>query len=60
MKSLNISLVELRRSVFNKGVAQKSEVDNKLKFVLFTIMIGFKLTVEHSEQCIFKDDEYSR
>ena len=60
MKSLNVSLVELRRSVFNKGVAQKSEVDNKLKFVLFTIMIGLKLTVEHSEQCIFKDDEYSR
>ena len=60
MKSLNVSLVELRGSVFNKDIAQKSEVDNKLKFLLFTIMIGYKMTVEHSEQCIFKDDEYSR
>jgi len=36
------------------------EMERKQKFLLFTITKGFKLTVEHSEQCIFKDEEYSR
>ena len=50
----------MRGGALNPKKIFEYAIEEKIKILFDLILQGFKLTVEHSEQCIFKDEEYSR